>query len=125
MRHVDLVVSSPRQLSAVRAALEQVLDTSGLDGLAPDALLVVGELVTNALVHGGSPVRVSLTAGEGRVRIAVTDPGGGMPEPMVVGPEAIGGRGLAIVDAVADEWGISFDPSSKTVWAHISGADPP
>jgi anti-sigma regulatory factor (Ser/Thr protein kinase) len=84
-----------------------------------DAVLVVSELVTNALVHARSGATVTLRARAGRVRVEVTDHGAGSPEPRSPAPETVGGRGLLLVAAVAETWGIDPADDGKVVWAEL------
>jgi CheY-like chemotaxis protein/anti-sigma regulatory factor (Ser/Thr protein kinase) len=84
-----------------------------------DAVLVVSELVTNALVHAKSGVWVTLRARGGRVRVEVADRGAGSPEPRAPSPETVGGRGLLLVAAVAETWGIDPSDDGKVVWAEL------
>lgn len=88
-----------------------------------DVLLCVTELATNALVHGVPPGRgfkIELTCGE-TLRIEVHDSGGGQvrrdAEPV---PEAEGGRGLLLVAALADAWGVGERDPGKTVWCEFA-----
>jgi anti-sigma regulatory factor (Ser/Thr protein kinase) len=118
----------PHHARGARAARHRL--TGELAGTVPDELLadvvaVVGELVVNAVRHArplpGGVIRVawSLTP-DGRVEVRVTD-GGGLvrPRPRSVGPEALNGRGLQIVSALAVRWGVEQDDLGQSVWAEI------
>ena len=79
--------------------------------------LLVSELVTNAVVHGRGPVHVTLTAGDGTVRVAVEDHGGGRPHLVrTVTAMHDGGWGLRLVDRLADEWGSVQAGGRTSVW---------
>ncbi|MBG0832445.1 ATP-binding protein [Planomonospora sp. ID67723] len=102
----------------------------GAGNLVDDCVLVVSELVTNAIRHGGAPCVLRLGGGEGHVYGELFDPGTGAPRMRETGPEATGGRGLRIVDALADDWGVTWPPSGgKAVWfvlgASVLGASVP
>ena len=96
------------------------------EATACDAGLVLSELVSNALRHAtplpGSQVKVSWMLGDGFIEVAVSD-GGGPTAPMVNKPaaNALGGRGLGIVDRLALRWGVYTrqDGSETTVWAAL------
>ena len=95
-----------------------------LTGLDPedvaDAVLVLDELVSNAVCHGASPVRVRLVRAAGQLRIEVTDasPSPARPRP----PDLDGGRGLMLVDACSLRWGQWRHGAGKTVWAELAVA---
>ncbi|MFI2432992.1 SpoIIE family protein phosphatase [Streptomyces sp. NPDC018693] len=88
---------------------------------AADAvLLVVSELVTNALVHTQGPVRLDLILRGDRVRVCVNDSSPRAPaKPVVVGWEATGGRGLLLVEAMSESFGSVPVAGGKQVWSEI------
>ncbi|CAL9343002.1 hypothetical protein SUDANB6_00308 [Streptomyces sp. enrichment culture] len=87
---------------------------------ADAVLLAVSELVTNALVHTGGPVRLDLTHLGTRLRIAVTDASPRTPvKPPGIGWEATGGRGVLLVEAVSAAWGALPVSGGKRVWCEI------
>jgi two-component sensor histidine kinase len=89
--------------------------------LCDDLALVVSELVTNAVRAGSPQVRVELqAAGAGAVAVRVTDEAEGWPQPREADIHDTGGRGLALVSAVARTWGVRMDHDTKTVWAELS-----
>ncbi|WP_242536532.1 ATP-binding protein [Streptomyces albidoflavus] len=109
---------------AARRLIRQALGAWALDGLADDACLVAGEMVANACRHTRSPViRVSVTRLEGtRVEIAVTDRSRVLPARKPAAPDALDGRGLVLVDAVAARWGADPQRWGKRVWAEVRAA---
>jgi anti-sigma regulatory factor (Ser/Thr protein kinase) len=113
--HVDLdtAVSLSELRRFVRQELGCALDAPALDA----AVLVAHELVTNALRHGSEPIALDMAVDAREVAVAVTDHGGG--DPHVVEPYDGGGRGLAIIDAITDEWGVEPHDGAKKVWAHL------
>jgi CheY-like chemotaxis protein len=117
------VLDAPRDVVAGRRARELVRDALGDWGLLAiidDAVLVVTELVTNAITHGGSALRLQLSRTSGAFRIEVVDEGDGTPEPQPHDTEAEGGRGIMLVDAMSTSWGVENVPSGKLVWAEIA-----
>ncbi len=89
-------------------------------------LLIVSELVTNALVHTQGPVRVDLTHAADRIRVAVSDSSPRAPaKPVVVDWEATGGRGLFLVEALSAAWGSVPVGGGKQVWSEIVVSPPP
>lgn len=84
------------------------------------ALLVVSELVTNALVHTGGQVRLDLSLVNHRLRLAVADSSPRSPvKPASIGWEATGGRGILLVEAVSAAWGTLPVSGGKQVWADL------
>lgn len=84
------------------------------------ALLVVSELVTNAIAHTQGEVRLDLTLSADRLRIAVNDGSPRTPvKPATVNWEATGGRGLLIVEATTASWGSVPLSGGKQVWAEL------
>jgi anti-sigma regulatory factor (Ser/Thr protein kinase) len=106
-----------------RHAVTEVLDGWGCEsGTREDLLLVVSELVTNAVVHGAEPIMVTMVLAPERVRVEVTDGADGSsphgnPRPRA---DAENGRGLAVVTRLAVAWGWRATPGNgKTVWAEL------
>lgn len=85
------------------------------------ALTVVSELVTNAVVHGAGPVTVAIESGAGAVAIAVSDEGSGGLMMLNQPPDSDSGRGLMVVERLANEWGVrpSAEGHGKAVWARL------
>ena len=81
---------------------------------------MVSELVTNAVRQGDGPVRIRLELADELLRVGVFDRGHRLPRLADLGPESTGGRGLRLVDSLADEWGVEVELDGKTVWAHLS-----
>ncbi|WTO80850.1 SpoIIE family protein phosphatase [Streptomyces sp. NBC_00210] len=83
-------------------------------------LLVVSELVTNALVHTQGPVRLDLTLAGERIRVAVSDMSPRAPvKPARMDWEATGGRGILLVEAVSTSYGSVPLGGGKQVWGEI------
>lgn len=106
-----------------RHAVTAVLEEWGCDpAMREDLLLVVSELVTNAVVHGAEPIVVTMVQVPERVRVEVTDGATGSsphnnPRPAT---DAENGRGLAVVTRLAVAWGWRASPGDgKTVWAEL------
>ncbi|GAA3416571.1 ATP-binding protein [Streptosporangium vulgare] len=102
-----------------RAMAGETLAAWALHHLVDDVVLVVGELLANAIVHGEPVVRLSLWASPDEFQVQVTDRGPGRPRHLALDPESPHGRGLAIVRALAHDTGVTPLPNrpGKTVWA--------
>jgi serine/threonine-protein kinase RsbW len=112
-----------RSVPLVRQFVREALVDWACEVDLDDVLLCVSELATNALVHGVPPgrgFRVQLTWGD-VLRIEVHDSGGGqVREPVGAGPLAEYGRGLTLVGALADAWGVGERDPGKTVWCEFA-----
>jgi anti-sigma regulatory factor (Ser/Thr protein kinase) len=88
--------------------------------------LVTSELVTNAVVHAHTAIELTVDVGPDQVMIEVHDEASSPPRGRDVLPHNTGGRGLALVATLADDWGVHPDPVGKTVWAILHlGLDAP
>lgn len=97
----------------------------GRDDLADDASLLVGELVGNSLRHAHTPATVvACPCGEG-VRFDVVDGSTRTPRLRDVTASAESGRGLRLVDALSDEWGVEVNGTGKSVWFRMESPERP
>ncbi|MGH3507227.1 MAG: ATP-binding protein, partial [Nocardioidaceae bacterium] len=95
------------------------------EDLVNDAELTVSELVTNAVLHTESDVRLRLRHAGSGVRIDVYDDSGSTPLPADVGSEATTGRGLALVSSLATTWGVEPQRVGKIIWCELGEVDDP
>ncbi len=82
------------------------------------------EVVTNAVLHAGTPVRIVLEQDvpSGRLRCEVSDDSPVLPRMRRHSTEATTGRGLQLLDSVAAAWGVEPLATGKTVWFEVDGA---
>ncbi|MGN4159956.1 ATP-binding protein [Streptomyces sp. NEAU-PBA10] len=122
--YTETLPCTPDSAPAARRLIRQALGAWALDGLADDACLVAGEMVANACRHTRSPViRVSVTRLDGPgVEIAVTDRSRALPIRKPSRPDALDGRGLVLVDAIAARWGADPKRWGKRIWAEVRAA---
>ncbi|MFF5159768.1 ATP-binding protein [Streptomyces sp. NPDC000348] len=91
---------------------------------AEDAVLLVSELVGNAVRHTGARVfGLRMRRRRGWIRIEVRDPSRGLPCLLPVQETDTSGRGLFLVDTLADRWGVDLLPRGKTTWFEIRVTD--
>ncbi|MFJ8435727.1 SpoIIE family protein phosphatase [Kitasatospora sp. NPDC094019] len=120
-----------RSASAARAFVRDALLGWGLPEVVDDAVVLVSELVTNAVVHAGTAAEVCCLREDGTVRIEVTDhhPERGLPTFADVPTTASdhyadadgeGGRGLLMCAALAERWGVEYGSGRKTVWFRLA-----
>jgi anti-sigma regulatory factor (Ser/Thr protein kinase) len=116
---------TPRGARLARLLAREQLRTWDLPyGTAEAAEHLIAELAANAATHGRLPGRdflLALQATADVLRIEVTDTrGDNLPCPQLPPSEAVSGRGLVLVEALADRWGVELGPvPRKTVWAEI------
>ncbi|MEU2432480.1 MULTISPECIES: ATP-binding protein [unclassified Streptomyces] len=106
----------------VRRAVRTLVGQWGEPGSAEVAELLVSELVTNALLHTEEGAVVTATVAPARLRVEVRDFTPGLPEPRVaVADDSANGRGLFLVENLADAWGVQAYPAGKVVWFELDG----
>lgn len=109
---------------ARRWAYDALSQRLGMDDVIDDAVLVVSELVTNAIRAHCSQISIRIVVENDTVRIGVLDDASGSPEQQDVAADAAAGRGLKIVAAVARQWGVRPQNREgrpgKEVWARLS-----
>jgi anti-sigma regulatory factor (Ser/Thr protein kinase) len=117
-----LAVGPASVADARRVSLSLSLPQTTRERLA----LVVSELVTNAVCHAGlgagDAIELEIDNGERSVRVAVRTVGPQFSPPSTdeLDPLAVHGRGLLIVDAMADSWGVDHDSEGCTVWCELA-----
>lgn len=97
---------------------------AAMQGCRPDdvdlAVLLAGELVTNAVVHGGGWFLIEVLRRTRTVRVEVTDAHSAPPRVLRPSDAREHGRGMSIVDAAASAWGTDHRGSHKVVWFEIA-----
>ncbi|MFC5662312.1 ATP-binding protein [Kitasatospora misakiensis] len=138
--HTALLSSTPKGAAIGRRIARQELTSWKLNSLCPEAfhsaLLIVGELAANASTHGRTPGRgfelnLALTSVRRSrttvLRIELSDCRGDRRPVLptsACSADAQSGRGLTLVDALADRWGtLPRHPNGKTVWAELDLPD--
>jgi hypothetical protein len=111
--------ASFRTPMAARLFVAATLERWGLGCLVDDAVLVVSELVTNAVVHARSDVVVTLSLTGDSVRLSVGDGSRQPPAPRPLGSFDESGRGLSLVAAAASRWGTDVGGRGKVVWVEL------
>jgi anti-sigma regulatory factor (Ser/Thr protein kinase) len=108
-RPAELLAPLPAGPAAAAEARSRVREAVGAWGVPvdlDDAVLLTSELVANAVLHGGGAVTLSVRAGGGRLRVDVRDMSEDLPAAGAdPGADAVSGRGLMLVKALAAEWG--------------------
>lgn len=100
--------------------MRAVLDEADRLDLADTAELLVSELVTNAVLHAGTEVAVEASVDGTSLRVEVRDGSSHLPSPRAYGRLASTGRGLHLLEALVDQWGVDRDPPGKRIWFELS-----
>lgn len=111
------------EVAALRRILRLHLGHWGLHELADTAQLCLSELVSNIITHvgPGTPATLVVSMNGTHLRIEVHDPDTrALPTLVDVDINAESGRGMALVDAVTDRWGILLHPDRKVTWCELS-----
>lgn len=120
---MDLRTTLPPLTVSARDArrfVAEALHQSGRETHTDVAVLLVSELVTNAVLHARSEVVVALSVRAEAVRIEVWDTSRAMPVTRHYAADASTGRGLLLVEELADAWGTDAGPEGKTVWFELT-----
>ncbi len=110
------------EVAALRRAVRERLEGWGLRCLVDEAQLCVSELVANVITHVGvgTPTTLSVLMNGAFLRIEVRDPDSrALPTLVAADTEAEGGRGMTLVAAVTDRWGVSLLGDGKVTWCEL------
>jgi anti-sigma regulatory factor (Ser/Thr protein kinase) len=116
----------PGTETAPRAAREFARASGCSDHIGPvldDALLLISELVTNSVRHGSLPITIALECDDGGLKVLVRDGTPALPQQRTAGAGEETGRGLTLVAALSDAWGVEAVEdelgTGKAVWFEL------
>ncbi|MGW0475548.1 ATP-binding protein [Streptomyces coeruleorubidus] len=115
--------AEPVEVAALRRIMRLHLDIWGLQDITDEAQLCVSELVSNVITHVGlgTPATLAVSLRGTHLRIEVHDPDTrALPVLRDPSTESLEGRGMALVDAVADRWGVLLRPDGKVTWCELA-----
>ncbi|MFJ1746044.1 ATP-binding protein [Streptomyces sp. NPDC088116] len=115
-------LAEAEELAGLRRVVRLHLRLWGLPDLVDLAQLCVTELVTNVITHvgPGTPTTLAVSMNGAHLRLEVTDPDArALPTLIAATGEAEGGRGMALVDAVTERWGVIPRGDSKITWCEL------
>ncbi|MGN5636338.1 ATP-binding protein [Streptomyces sp. AC154] len=128
------VGADPAEVGRARRWARSRLLGSGIrddEPLAETLILLISELVTNAVVHTGCPAVLRMLFGStgapgnaGTVRVEVADTSCRPPQQRHAEGEDTGGRGLELVDGLADRWGWQPEGAGKRIWCEVDRSIP-
>ena len=118
-------LAEPEEVAALRRVLRIHLRIWGLQELTLAAQLCVSELVSNVITHvgAGTPTTLAVSMNGTRLRIEVHDPDTrALPTLVDATDDAEAGRGMALVTATTDRWGVQLLPDRKVTWCEFTTA---
>ncbi|BBC33509.1 hypothetical protein SGFS_048030 [Streptomyces graminofaciens] len=116
-------VAEPKEVAGLRRIMRLHLGLWGLHEVIDAAQLCVSELVSNVIHHvgAGTPTTLAVSMNGTHVRIEVRDPDArALPTLFEAATEAESGRGMALVNAVADRWGVQPYADHKVTWCELA-----
>lgn len=118
--HATRLPPEPTSIPAARHFAVDALDHLG-GNRRDDVELLVSELATNAVLHARTPVWLTLCRRGRRLRVEVGD-GDPRPPRVDLRPDPLhpGGRGMCLVNSLADDWGIDLRDEGKTIWFELA-----
>jgi PAS domain S-box-containing protein len=110
----------PSSVSVARRHVRELLDGAGRGDLTEATVLLVSEVVTNALLHAGTEIELRAGVDESGVRVEVGDGSLHFPSRRRYAATAGTGRGLMMLESMVDDWGVTTHATGKTVWFLLS-----
>jgi anti-sigma regulatory factor (Ser/Thr protein kinase) len=110
----------PTSPAAGRRFVADVLWQRGFaTAVIDDAVLLTSEAVTNAVVHAGTPIDVVVTVDAAMARIEVHDGQPDLPVARDPAPDDASGRGLRVIEALAEAWGVQHSVDGTCLWFEL------
>ncbi|HZT67364.1 MAG TPA: ATP-binding protein [Acidimicrobiales bacterium] len=116
--------ADPRDIASVRAFVREAVQ--GVDEeMADDIELLASEVATNVVEHAHTDYQVRVRQEEGAIRVEVADGSSVIPAVRSLALNADRGRGLMLLEHMADSWGAQEAPDGKIVWFEMARPDSP
>ncbi|MGZ6828991.1 MAG: ATP-binding protein [Nocardioidaceae bacterium] len=112
--------AQPASVSEARRAVADLLFEADREDLVDTAALLVSEVVTNALLHAGTPIDLVASVGAEGLRVEVGDGSSHVPVRRRYAATAGTGRGMMMLESLVDDWGVARHGDGKTVWFELS-----
>ncbi|MGV9387513.1 SpoIIE family protein phosphatase [Streptomyces olivaceus] len=121
--------SEPARIATARQHLRDLLHDWPDEEQRDAAVLLLSELLTNVLVHTDADAllvaEIAGEPGERGIRVEVTDNGDDLPHKRRPGEMASSGRGLVLIELLADAWGVAPRGTGKSIWYELYASTPP
>lgn len=104
----------------VDALADALPDQADAGELIDDCVIVVSELVTNAINAGSTEIGLNIVVHRDHIRIETDDTAPGHPQPRSANPDDNHGRGLRVITHLSRDWGVDSSTHGKRVWADIA-----
>lgn len=114
-------IQLPPEPSSVARARAFVLEAAepSTDRVAQHVELLASEVATNAVLHARTAFTMRVGRRDGTIRVEAEDGNSALPRRKRYGPTAAVGRGLLLIERIADRWGVRPEPDGKVVWFEI------
>ncbi|WP_371578770.1 SpoIIE family protein phosphatase [Streptomyces sp. NBC_01314] len=126
---LTIAQAEPERIAGARQQVRELLHDWSCGDQVDSAVLLVSEMLTNVLVHtDADALLVAEMTGDGgkrRMRVEVTDASDDLPHKRHPGELASSGRGLVLMDVLADAWGVDPRGDGKSIWFELYEAAPP
>jgi anti-sigma regulatory factor (Ser/Thr protein kinase) len=113
------LTSEASSAERARRFVERALTSWKCMELVEVTVLLANELVTNSVLHAHTDIRLEVTKLPTGIRVQVSDHDNASVKPRSASLHAEGGRGLALVEGISDDWGVERWDGGKTVWFKI------
>ena len=113
---VEAVASARREVATLVGKLGFSLSDETVETIE----LLASEVIANAILYSAAPCDVTVTRTDERLRVEVADTNSSLPSVVTAAPDDECGRGLLLVDALANAWGVQPDPRGKMTWFEIA-----
>ena len=116
------LLPAPESVRTARDRLRELLDSWATEEKRQTIVLLLSEVVTNAVRHAPGTVHITVTLFADRVHARVRDENPRTPQ--LRAPDETGGRGIQLLQRLATRWGVEQHPGDgKTVWFEVAKAD--
>src|SRR4051812_2971755 len=120
---VKTISPRPEEIRAARRFVVKAMDELGGDRLTEDERdveLLASEAISNAVIHAGTEVKICVSRRGTTFRVEVHDESASPVVRQSSDPDAPGGRGLSLIDALAKSWGVNqIHDDGKVVWFEV------